>query len=71
VPILPGRRDAHQFIELTAELATEQRCEIVLPAEFERLARGSSSSVLAAACRRVPTRQRGAQLEELRSGRRF
>lgn len=54
LPILPGRRDAHQFIELTAELAAKQEREIVLPAAFEQLARSGSSSVLAAACRRVP-----------------
>ena len=54
MPTLPGRRDAHQFVELTAELATGQQREIALPEEFERLAKGRASSVLAAACRRVP-----------------
>ena len=56
LPGMPGRRDAHAFVDLVAQVATKLGRTIDLPEEFERLRAGRSGSVLAAACRRVPAR---------------
>ncbi|MGY2127372.1 DUF6493 family protein [Blastococcus sp. SYSU DS0617] len=54
VAALEGRRDAHMFVDLLAQLATERGQEVRLPEVFEVAAAGSSRSQLAQACRRVP-----------------
>ena len=56
LPALPGRRDAHLFVDLTAQLATRQGRTITLPDAFTRLRKGTSSSGLAAAVQRLPIR---------------
>jgi hypothetical protein len=55
LPVLPSRREAHIFVDLTAQLATRLRRTVTLPPEFVELAAGKSKTGLAAACRRVPT----------------
>jgi hypothetical protein len=50
---LPGRRDAHRWVELVADLSNELDRPIALPPAFRDLARSADRSVLAAACRRV------------------
>lgn len=50
---LPGRRDAHRWIELAADLSNDLGCGVDLPGPFRELAAGSARSVLAKACRRV------------------
>lgn len=55
LPVLPSRREAHVFVDLTAQLATRLRRTVTLPPEFVELAAGKSKTGLAAACRRVPT----------------
>ena len=50
---LPGRRDAHRWIELAADLTNDLGREVDLPGPFRDLAAGSARSVLAKACRRV------------------
>ena len=54
LPALPGRREAHHFVDLTARLAREQGRTLTLPPASAELAAGRSTSVLAKACRRVP-----------------
>lgn len=54
MPVLPGRRDAHVFVDLDAQLASGTRRTILLPDEVLVLRAGRSSSAIAAACRRVP-----------------
>lgn len=54
VAAFEGRRDAHTFIDLMAQLATERRQGVALPEVFMVAAAGSSKSQLAQACRRVP-----------------
>lgn len=54
LPALPGRRDAHAFVDLLATVAVDNAATVALPEELAALARGRSSSALAAACRRVP-----------------
>lgn len=55
MPVLPGRNEAHVFVDLAAQLATRTGRSIRLPEEFLTLRAGrSSSAVAAAACRRVP-----------------
>jgi hypothetical protein len=51
--VLPGRRDAHHFMALAADLATRLQRKLALPAEFAELANGDSRSQLAIACRRA------------------
>lgn len=51
---LPGRRDAHLFVDLLAQLATERDRVVPLPEPFVAAAKGKGNSVLARACRRVP-----------------
>lgn len=53
VGVLPGRRDAGAFLELTADLAERTGRTIELPPELEALAAGKGSSVLAKAARRL------------------
>jgi hypothetical protein len=60
LPSLPGRRDAHLFADLTAQLAVELGRTVALPAALADLARGRSSSALARALRRVPPPDAGA-----------
>lgn len=57
LPSMGGRRDAHQFIDLLAQVAVEQRRTVTLPEPFADLARTKQSSMLAKACRRVPQPQ--------------
>ena len=54
LPTLAGRRDAHQFIDLLAQLATQHGRNVALPQPFADLASGKRTSMLAKACRRVP-----------------
>ncbi|HVF04747.1 MAG TPA: DUF6493 family protein [Frankiaceae bacterium] len=54
LPALPGRRDAAAFVEVLAEVAAATGERVTLPEEFAKLAAGRATSVLAAACRRVP-----------------
>lgn len=54
VAAFEGRRDAHTFIDLLAQLATERGQEVTLPEVFVAAAASSSRSQLAQACRRVP-----------------
>ena len=54
LPALAGRRDAHLFIDLLAQLATERDQVVTLPDVFAAAAAGTSRSQLAQACRRVP-----------------
>ena len=53
VPVLPGRRDAGPFLELTADLADRTGRRIELPGEFRELAAGRSASMLAQSARRL------------------
>ena len=53
VGVLPGRRDAGAFLELTADLAERTGRTIELPPELEALRAGKGSSVLAKAARRL------------------
>ena len=53
VDVLPGRRDAGAFLELTADLAERTGRTVELPVELQELADGRSSSVLAKAARRL------------------
>lgn len=55
LPTLPGRRAAHLFVDLLAQLATRTGRSVALPGEFAALRTGRSNSALAAACRRVPS----------------
>jgi hypothetical protein len=54
MPGLPGRRDAHHFVDLVAQLATRTARTVDLPPEFMSLRLGKSNSSLASACKRVP-----------------
>jgi hypothetical protein len=54
VAAFEGRRDAHTFIDLLAQLATERGQVVPLPEVFVAAAAGTSRSQLAQACRRVP-----------------
>ncbi|MDQ5839918.1 MAG: hypothetical protein M3537_01925, partial [Chloroflexota bacterium] len=54
MPVLPGRNEAHVFVDLAAQLATRTGRSVRLPDEFLALRAGRSSSAVAAACRRVP-----------------
>ncbi len=54
LPGLPGRREAHLFVDLTAQVATRLGRTIDLPPPFAALRSSRSSSAIAAACRRVP-----------------
>lgn len=54
MPVLPGRKEAHVFVDLAAQLATRTGRSIRLPDQFLALRAGRSSSAVAAACRRVP-----------------
>lgn len=54
MPAFVGRRDAHLFVDLAAQLAIQQGRRIALPEFFLALARGKQGSMLAKACRRVP-----------------
>ena len=51
---LPGRRDAHLFVDLAAQIAMREGRTLALPEEFLSLRVGRSGTGLAAACRRVP-----------------
>ncbi len=51
--VLPGRRDAGAFLELAANLAERTGRTIAVAPEFERLAAGTSASMLAKAARRL------------------
>jgi hypothetical protein len=53
VDALPGRRDAHRWIEVLADLANELGRPVALPPSFRDPARSSDRGVLATACRRV------------------
>jgi hypothetical protein len=53
VGVLPGRRDAAAFLDLTADLAERAGRRIDLPVEFHELAAGRSSSLAAKAARRL------------------
>lgn len=55
LPVMPERRDAHLFVDLTGRLANELQRTVALPAPLRDVAGGSARSVLARACRRVPT----------------
>lgn len=54
LPALPGRRDAHSFVDLLARLAVEQKRTVRLPTAFVDAARSRAGSMLARACQRVP-----------------
>lgn len=54
LPSLAGRRDAHQFIDLLAQLAIKQGRTVTLPQGFADIASSRQNSMLAKACRRVP-----------------
>jgi hypothetical protein len=54
VAAFEGRRDAHTFIDLMAQLATERGQVVTLPEFFAATAASISKSQLAQACRRVP-----------------
>jgi hypothetical protein len=56
---LPGRRDAHLYVDLLAELASQQGRVFDLPAPFIELSRSRQRSMLAKACRRVPADTQG------------
>jgi hypothetical protein len=56
LPVLPGRRDAHQYVDLLAQLAVEQGRSVQLPPPFIQAATAKGTSMLAKACRRVPQR---------------
>jgi uncharacterized protein DUF6493 len=55
LPVMHGRRDAHLFVDLTARVAHELGRTVLLPAPLRDLAASRARSVLADACRRVPT----------------
>ena len=57
LPALAGRREAHQFVDLLAQLAIERGRTVALPEPFAGTATGRSTSLLAQACRRVPQPQ--------------
>lgn len=50
---VPGRRDAHRWVELVADLSAELDRPVRLPAPLRELAVGRDTSVLSRACRRV------------------
>lgn len=54
VAAFEGRRDAHLFIDLLAQLALDRNRTVDLPEVFSALAAGGSRTQLARACRRVP-----------------
>ncbi len=54
LPALPGRRDAHLFVDLLAQLAVDTGRRIELPAPLVAAVEAKGSSVLQRACRRVP-----------------
>jgi hypothetical protein len=54
LPALPGRRDAHLFVDLLAQLAVDAGRGITLPDPFMAAAAAKGTSVLQRACRRVP-----------------
>lgn len=60
LPALDGRRDAHQFIDLLAQLAIQLGRTVALPEPFAAIAESKKSSMLAQACRRVPRPASGA-----------
>lgn len=51
LPTLPGRKDAGPFVELTAQLCQRTGRSVELPAQFQALAAGKASTVLAKALR--------------------
>ena len=56
MPRLPGRRDAVLFVDLLAQVAKRHGRTVDLPVQFHTLRLGTSTSGLAAACRRVPVK---------------
>lgn len=54
LPALPGRRDAHLFVDVLAQLAVDAGRRITLPEPFVAAAAAKGTSVLQRACRRVP-----------------
>ena len=50
---VPGRRDAHRWIEVLADLTHELQRPVRLPAPLQALVQGPARSVVARACRRV------------------
>lgn len=60
LPALPGRREAHRLVELTADLAVAAGRPVPLPDEFIALARGRRATLLAEACRRIDQANRPA-----------
>lgn len=54
-PAVAGRREAHRWIDLLAELSRRLSLPVALPPSLRVLAAGSESTALARACRRVPT----------------
>ena len=53
LPVLPGRRDAGAFLELTADLVERTGRRVEMPDELRSLAAGKSSSMTAKAARRL------------------
>ena len=53
LPVLPGRRDAGAFLELTADLVERTGRRVELPEELRSLAAGKSTSMTAKAVRRL------------------
>lgn len=53
MPALPGRKDAGPFVELAAQLSERTGTPVELPLEYQAMAAGRSSSMLATAIRRL------------------
>lgn len=54
LPSVPGRRDAHHFVDLLAQLAVAHGRTVSLPDDLRRAAQAKGSTALQKACRRVP-----------------
>ena len=54
-PAVAGRREAHRWIDLLADLSRRLSLPVALPPTLRALATGGESTALARACRRVPT----------------
>jgi hypothetical protein len=54
LPSVPGRRDAHHFVDLLAQLAVAHGRTVSLPDDLRRAAQTKGSTALQKACRRVP-----------------
>lgn len=54
LPSVPGRRDAHHFVDLLAQLSVAQGRTVTLPQDLRMAAQTTGTTALQKACRRVP-----------------